>query len=85
MPSASSPFRLPWHLRLAAFLAAILLSLSLLVVYAAGVKFVGVVARVSALVAQSESSPPASNPSPQEKSEPGVVSVGIIPQEKKDK
>jgi hypothetical protein len=56
----------------------------LLVVYAAGLEFVRVVARVSAQIAQSESSSSEKKPSPQEKGEKGVVSVSILPNEKKD-
>lgn len=84
MATASSPVRLSWKIRLAALIAASVLSLSLLVVYVAGIKFVRLVTKVSAEIAQSEPAPPPSKPAPQEKGEEGIVSVRILPGGKKD-
>jgi hypothetical protein len=83
MASASSPLRLPWQLRVAAFIAASVFALSLIVVYAAGIKFVRLLAKVSAEIAQSESSRPSEEPAPQDTDNSGIVSVSILPKKTK--
>lgn len=71
--------RLPWQLRVAAIAAALLISLSLVVFWIAGVRFVRLVAKVSHQLAQSEVSSVPPKQEPTEKHEPGVVSVKVLP------
>jgi hypothetical protein len=71
--------RLPWQLRLAALVAAFVVSLSLVVFWIAGVRFVRLVADVSQQLAQSEASSTAPKQEPTEKPDPGVVSVRVLP------
>jgi len=74
--------------RIAAFVVAAVLALSLLQLWAGGVRFMKLVANVAAQIAEQElakAGPPPSEtkaePEPQPET-PGVVSVGIIPSKK---
>ena len=72
---------LPWQLRLAALAAAFVLSLSVLVIWVSGVKFMRLLSHVAQQIADSSAPPPPPSDrlEPMESSTPGVVPVGILP------
>jgi hypothetical protein len=71
----------PLKFRIAALVVAAVLALSLLELWAGGVRFMKLVASVAQQIAEQEmAKAPQAGPPPEPKAEtPGVVSVGIIP------
>ena len=74
---------LPLKLRIAAFVVAAVLALSLLELWAGGIRFMKLVAHVTQQIAEQEAAkapptPPKAAEAPAET--PGVVSVGIVPE-----
>lgn len=76
-----------WKVRVGAVVAACVLALALLEVWAAGVRFMHLVARVASQVAETEARAAAERDAAKQGAQasdtPGVVTVGIVPEAKK--
>jgi hypothetical protein len=81
MSLASPSHPLPLKLRIGVAIIAAVLALSLLELWAGGIRFMKLVAHVAQQIAEQEAAkaPPASETSEARPETPGVVSVGIVP------
>jgi len=80
--SSWSPEPLPLKYRAAIVVAAVLLGLSMLELWAGGIRFMKLVTKVATDIAAEEEKKQAQAP-PEEHVTPGVVTVGILPGQKK--
>ena len=77
--------KVPWQYRFAAFVVALAIGLSTLMIYQFGAKFAHAVANYARLSAQFAAAQQHKPKAPDMKNEPGVVPVSIIPQKDEKK